>query len=153
MVNQTQMNGNRAASEAPIPEASNVLRTNVAGLLHDVLTLGELQVQLVTLDLRETWSKSKIPAVLIAGALIFALGTIPVFLGGIGWVLHNTAGWGVGVALLVTAGVALLLAGVTAWISWRKMSSALTTLTRSQQELSSNVRWIKNALKHPQTRV
>lgn len=85
------MNG-RKPSESPASQVGS----NLAGLTHDLITLGELQLQLIGVDLREGLSKGLLPGFVIFSAVLLALGTMPVILLGIGWSLHNLAGFSIG---------------------------------------------------------
>ncbi|MBX3436927.1 MAG: phage holin family protein [Planctomycetaceae bacterium] len=131
------------------PPAGTALRQNIAVLAHDVITLTELQAQLFTIDLRETWQRSLVPLGMLLGGTILALGAIPVLLLGIGWVLVRQAGWSEGAAFATTSGGTLLVAAIAAWVGWQALKSALATLLRSKAELTNNVHWIKSALKQP----
>lgn len=146
MPSQTKMNG-RSVAQSP---AAGVGR-NLAGLNHDLITLGELQAQLLAVDLRDAGSASLLPVILLTLALLIALGTMPVVLLGIGWVLVNVAGLGEGAAFLVVSAVALGTVAALSWWSWRELSAAVGILKRSQQELKENVRWIKQVLLKPNT--
>lgn len=146
MPDQTTMNGRHRVAASP---AAGVGR-NVAGLIHDLISLAELQSQLVAVDVREGTSKSLLPIGLIVGSVLLALGTMPVVLLGIGWALVNQAGFSEGMAFLVVSVCALIAAAGAAWWGVRKLQSALAVLSRSRHELSENIRWIKLALKNDQ---
>ena len=146
MSGQTTMNG-RHSVESP---AAGVGR-NVAGLTHDLISLAELQTQLVMVDVREGTAKCLLPIALMVGAVLLALGTMPVVLLGIGWALVNLAGFSEGGAFLLVSVLALAVAAGSGWWSVRKLQSAWSVLSRSRQELSENIRWIKRALKNQHT--
>lgn len=122
---------------------------SVSGLAHDVIELAELQAQLLALDLRDSGSRAAPPVALLVSAVLLALGSMPVLLLGIGWLLVRQAGWTEGAAFLSVGGGAVLLAAATAWIGSRRLQSAITILTRSTQELSENIQWLKQTLKRP----
>lgn len=141
MVDQAKVNGRGESSPA------SGVGENVADLTHDLLALAELQFQLLLVDLREGGSHSKLPLALIAAGALLALGTVPVALLGIGWLLVNLAELSQGVAFLVTAAGALLLAGLLAWWGYSRLRGAMSLLTRSRGEFAANIHWIKQALK------
>ena len=97
MLDQTTMNGRRSKSPA------KRMGRSMAGLLHDLITLAELQTQLVAVDLKEGTGRSIVPIVLIVGAVLLTLGTMPVILLGIGWALVNLAGFSEGAAFLLVS--------------------------------------------------
>ena len=136
------------ASESPASKVGS----NLAGLTHDLMTLGELQCQLIGVDLREGLSKSIVPGVILVGAVLLALGTMPVVLLGIGWSLVNLAGFSVGVTFLMVSLVALVVAGLAAWWGVTRLIDALSVLLRSQRELTENLSWVKKALLQQNTR-
>ncbi|REJ86623.1 MAG: hypothetical protein DWQ34_27000 [Planctomycetota bacterium] len=139
MVGQASINGKRTG-------ARQVSR-NLSGLAHDVITLAELQAQLVACDLREGKAQAIGPIVVIVAGLLLALGTMPVLLLGLGWLLVNHAEWTESAAFLTAGGAGLAVAGLLAWFGWKKLKAALSTFTRSQQEFARNVDWVKSALK------
>lgn len=138
MVSQASMNGRRTG-------ARQVSR-NVSDFAHDVITLAELQAQLVACDLREGKSQAIGPLVLMVAGLVLALGSTPVFLFGIGWLLVNYAEWSESAALLTSAGCGLMLAGGVACLGWRGLRSAIAVMSRSQNEFTQNIQWLKAAL-------
>jgi hypothetical protein len=121
--------------------------TGVGEFFHDVICLAELQGQLLASDLQEGKSRAILPAMLLVAAPLLLLGTLPVLLIGIAWLLHSAAGWSEAVSLLTVAGAAIVIAAVAGWIGWKRLSSAMSVMTRSRKELRENVRWIKGALK------
>jgi uncharacterized membrane protein YqjE len=142
MGGQTQIN-----ESARRNGAGAAFRENLSGLLHDVIELGELQMQLLTVDLAEARRRSVLAIVLVGSALVLALSSVPVLLLGIGWALVAWAGWTHAAAFAITAVVALLLAAGLAWLAWRRLNAAIGKLSRSGEEFATNVRWIKDALK------
>lgn len=142
MVNQAQVDGKKTNAS---PAAG--VGHNVADLSHDLIELAELQCQLLLVDVSESKSKSMIPVIVMAGAALFALGTIPVILLGVGWLLVDTLDLSEAAAFLIVGFVSLLIAAGAGWWGYRAVKSALSLLTRSRREMSENIRWIKMALK------
>ena len=142
MSNQTTMNG-RSVDPSPVKGVGR----NMAGLTHDLLALGELQCQLIAVDLREAKSRSILPAILIVAALLLALGTMPVALLGVGWALVNLGGFSEGAAFLLVSLVSLGLVVGTTWWALSRLRAAFAVLSRSKQELKANLRWIMQALR------
>lgn len=144
MVGQATMNGRQTGTRQ--------VTRNVSELAHDVITLAELQAQLLACDLRDGKSRAIGPIVSMAAGLILALGTMPVLLMGIGWLLVNHAGWSEGAALLVAGGGGLVVSGGLAWFGWRRLKAALAIIARSRNELAENIRWLKGTLKRGEAR-
>lgn len=147
MSHQTTMNGQHNGASP-----TSGVGSNLAGLTHDLMTLGELQCQLIGVDLREVLSKSIVPAMVIVGSILLGLGTMPVILLGIGWSLVNLAGFSIGVTFLIVSLIALILAASATWWGLTRLIHALGTLQRSQSELAENLRWVKRALLQQDTR-
>ncbi len=141
MPDQTKMNGH-PAKESPAAGVGQ----NLTGLAHDLIALIELQCQLVAVDLRAAKRQSLIPIVMIAGAALLALGTMPVILLGIGWALVNQLGFSFGAAFASVCLSALVVAWGTGHWGWTKLKSTCHVLRRSQQELTENVQSVKRAL-------
>lgn len=142
MAGQTQVNGSPKRRGAAV-----AFRENLSGLLHDVIELGELQTRLLMVDLSEASRGSALAVVFVAVALVLALGSVPVLLLGIGWALVYFAEWTQAAAFVTTALVALMLAAGLTWFAWRKLHRAIGKLSRSRDELATNVAWVKDALK------
>ena len=114
-------------------------------LMRDAITLGELQLRLLLLDLREGSRRMLMPLAAIGIALCLALGCFPVMLAALGYGLHTLGipQWG---AFLIAAAVGLVVSGLTAYGGWRWLSKELMVLDRSASELRNNVEWVKSAL-------
>jgi hypothetical protein len=121
--------------------------TGVGEFLHDVICLAELQGQLLATDLHEGKSRAMLPVILLAATPLLLLGALPVLLMGVAWLLHSTLEWSEAASLLATAGAAIVVAAVMGWIGWKRLSGAVSVLTRSRQELRENLRWLKGALR------
>lgn len=143
MAREATVNG-RHKAESPVRR----VRRNLAGLGHDVISLAELQLQLISLDVRETASKSIMPVVLLVCCVLLGLGVFPVLLMGLGWLLVEQAGLSQASGFLIAGGAALLVAAVLGAAGLWGLRKALQPLSRSREELQENVRWIKNALRH-----
>lgn len=121
--------------------------SGVGEFIHDVICLAELQGQLLTTDLQEGKSRAIAPLAMLVAAPLLLLGTIPVLLMGFAWLLHTAAGWTVAAALLTVAGVGFVAAGAIGWIGWKRLTGAMSVMTRSRKEFRENMRWLKGALK------
>lgn len=114
--------------------------------VRDLLKIGDLQLRLLSLDMRKAGKGVRTGLILVVVSVTVLLGAFPVILLGVAAALQSHCGLRQEVALLLagTSGVALggviLLAGV------RILISASTPLKRSQQELAANLRWIRGVL-------
>lgn len=142
MVDQAPL-GNGPRPEEPPPRA---VARSASELLQDLVTLAELQGKLCLVDLREGCGRLLVPAGIVAGGLVLALGTTPVALAALAlWLVEAaqfTLAQALGIAALIGAVVAavLLAAGVAFW------NSRLNFFERTQTEWRQNVRWMKDAV-------
>lgn len=142
MSHQTKMNGAK-----PRMSSTAGVKRNLTGLGIDLLSLAELQFQLLQLDLRDTRSQSRLPLMLLGMGVLLAFGALPIFLLAIGWSLIHLAGLPEHLAFLAVGSAGLLIAIGVLWCGWRTFWSALEPLKRSQQEFQDNMRLMNQALR------
>lgn len=125
--------------------------SNVRQLGSDVLTLAELQADLLQADLREWASAFARGVAALAAALVVLLASAPVALIALGYYLDEATDLSLPAAMLIAAGAgvatAVLVGGVGAWLIKREQPP----LRRFRTELRHNVRWLKRVLTHPTT--
>ncbi len=144
MSNQATMSGaNAHEGETP---ARSVAR-NTGEFLHDLVTLGELQLRLLMLDGQEGLQRFIWPVVGIFAGLACGFAALPVLL--IAFSLMLTELWqftpaqAAGIAAGAGLLIGLLLIG-GGWLGWRAVRGGM--FERSEREWKQNVRWIKDAL-------
>jgi hypothetical protein len=128
------------------PSAAAGVRDGVGGLLHDVVTLSELQAQLLAVDAKESVAKAKTPIGLLVAGVSLALGAVPVLLLALGEGLTLWLDWARPLAYLVSGLVGALLGGALLYLAWQQAGAVIAVFDRSRVELAENVRWIKYAL-------
>jgi hypothetical protein len=136
-------NGSNGRTAAP-----RAVVENLSDFLHDVVTLSELQAKLFVADLKDFRSGATMPAALLGAAAVVALGTVPVLLMAIAWLLIDYDVLRPGWAFLAAAGVGLALAALLGGVGWYAFRRRLAVLERSQIELERNITWFKSVLKH-----
>ena len=113
----------------------------------DVLTLMELQAELLQLDVRE-WVHSFIrPLAALLAAGIILLATAPVALLSFGYLLEAKTDlplWG---AMMTAAGTGLALAAISAGVGVWMLKRDRRILDRFSTELRKNVHWLKETLR------
>jgi len=123
------------------------MSSSVRQLGSDVITLVELQAELLQVDVRE-WIQSFIrPLIALIAAAIILLATAPVALMSIGYLLAATTElplWG---AMMSAAGVGLGLAAMSAGIGVWLLRRDRRILHRFSAELRKNVQWLKETLR------
>jgi hypothetical protein len=139
MVDQTTMNRR-------FPRQTHI-RANLAGLAHDALTLAELQVQLLSVDLRDARRGAATALALVLAGGVLALGCVPLLLLGGAQLLVERAHWPESGAYAAVGVLAAAAAVLVLRMGWRRTTRALATVQRSREELLETVRWLKESLK------
>lgn len=137
------LNGKSKSAKTPV---SN-LGGGLAGLLHDLLTLTELQIKLFVVDSKAAMGRLVTPIALLAGATVLALCSIPLGLIAISQALRDQLGWAPALATLVALLIGLVVAGILGFIGYLLLMRGLVPMQRSRDELQRNVDWLKNAIR------
>lgn len=129
------------------PSPAEGVRQGVAGLLHDVTTLAELQFKLLAVDAESATRRAVAPFALLGVSAVFGLSALPLLLIALAQLLRDQAGWPAALATLTAVVVGLVIAGVCAALAFIGLRRCLEPLARSREELSHNIAWLKSALK------
>lgn len=132
-------NGKRQSAAAGV-------REGVGELLHDIVSLSELQAQLLAVDARESMQKAQTPIVLLGAGMAVALGAVPVLLLGLAEALVLLLEWERAVAYPLSGLIGIVLGGGLVYAAWKQAEAVIAVFKRSQDELAENIRWIKYAL-------
>jgi Putative Actinobacterial Holin-X, holin superfamily III len=126
--------------------AGGTAARSVGQILHDILTLGQLQAQLFTLDVREAGSRIQRPIVALAAGAVLAVCAVPVALFGIALLLVDVAGMSrlasVWITFIFAIFVAASLVGYA--IAWFRKPPGL--FEHSREELVNNIERVKDML-------
>jgi len=144
MSGQTTMNG----AQAPVGEtAAHAVARNTGEFLHDLVTLGELQLQLLSIEGQEKLRSLLWPTMtLIAGAVV-GCATLPVALIALALTLTEVTTLSPAQSAGIAAGVGFVLAALFVGIGWWALKSPTgNAFERSGREWRQNLRWIKDAL-------
>jgi hypothetical protein len=126
------------------------IRHGVTQVLRDVVTLGELQTELLQVDLRNFLTAHVIPTVVLGVvAIIAALASLPILLASLAYYLVEVANLTIASAFLAAAGVGMLIMAICGGLAWQRFHSQRDALARSRIELARNVRWLKKVLGRP----
>ncbi|MHB0958539.1 MAG: phage holin family protein [Pirellulaceae bacterium] len=142
MASQTSLERGKGGNGRSI---AGSLREDVSDLAHDVVTLGELQVQLLAEDVRAMMRSARRWAIVLVAACLLALGSLPIIVLGLAYLLAWT-GLDLALSMLIVAIAFLVLTAVVAALSVRRLKTAAEPLGRSWHELQKNVAWIKRTL-------
>ena len=122
------------------------LGSNLAALARDLARMADLQLQLLSLDLKQFWSRARKGLFVSCLAGMAVLGAIPVLLFGVAGMLERFGGVTPEIARLIVGASVLLCGAVTMWFSLRRIGEAAASLQRSQDEMSQNLKWVRDAL-------
>jgi len=145
MADQASVKNDRAsAPQNGAPEKRVV--GGIAEFGNDVATLVELQVKLAQIDLKDCLKRASIPLALMAVALVFLLGAVPVLLLGGAELLAVALKITRGGAMLLTGGGVLALAVVGIVVGVLKLRPSFSSFQRSREELTRNLAWLRTVL-------
>jgi uncharacterized membrane protein YqjE len=120
---------------------------SVSELTSNVIELTELQAQLLALDMKQSAQKARASLILAVTGVCVLLGTIPIILFALAYVLIEQAGWSNAAGLGFAALVGLVIAGVVLGVAWALIRKGLVNIERSREELRRNVAWLKSSLR------
>lgn len=143
---------NAPADEQDVPDPD--MTGQLGNLGADLIQLGELQLELLSVDARDATRKAYMPAFLAFFGTGFLIGSCPLALLGLSWWLADVTALSVWASSLIIAAVGLLLAGGLFFFAYKGFKRSAALLNRSRAELHSNLEWIKKLLsqKHRQRR-
>ena len=117
MVGETTMSQRNGSNPPP-----NGVAKGMGEVMHDIVSLAELQFELVRIDCREGLKQMLIPVALLLSAGIVAAGTVPVAMSFIAEYLAQVAGLSRAASFSIAAMSGFILAvamGVMGWFSLR----------------------------------
>jgi len=121
--------------------------TSFSELAHDVIELGELQAQLFALDVKSTVKKTSSSVLLTIIGVCVLLGSVPVILFALGYLISELLDWPVSAGLGISAAVGIAISAGILLLAWNRLSAGLNSMQRSSEELRRNIAWIKSTLK------
>jgi hypothetical protein len=126
------------------------VRHGVRHLTRDVVTLVELQSQLLKVDLRNWLKNSLVPGVvLLAVSSLIALASLPLLLLSLAYYLARATELSLAASLLIVGGGGVLVALLTALAGWLAVRRGRGAFERFRVELEQNVAWLKQVLGSP----
>jgi len=140
-LNGTTMNGGRA-NGLKSPSAAAGASRHASAVLHDAITLAELQCQLLSADYRESKRRFTTAAVAMLLGVLLLIAALPVALLALADVLVS-AGFSAAAAHGLAALAATVVASVAALIGWRLARSAFAVFARSRDEFVKNLETLR----------
>ena len=118
-------------------------------LAHDIVSLAELQLELLRVDCREGLRQIMIPVALLLFAGVVATGTVPIALILVAEFLTQATSLSRAAAFSIAAISGFLVALAMGAVGWSYLRRVVRVFERSREELTRNMTWIKHALKRP----
>lgn len=144
MADQTKIDEQNRAPES----ASRGFARGVGDFTHDVLTLAELQVQLLAADVQECRQRVLIPALILLCGLAVSLACFPVGLTALALYLVQSFKLSYATGFLIAFIVGAVLGALLSVFGCLRVRNSLAVLRRSRRELIRNLGWIKKVLDH-----
>ena len=132
--------------KSPQQSASRGFATGAGNFAQDVLTLAELQAQLLAIDVRDCRARITVPVVLLLGGFAIAFACCPIGLAAFALCLIQFFNTSYATGFLIAFIVGAILGTLMSIIGWRRVGKRLAVLKRSQHELARNLRWIKTVI-------
>jgi hypothetical protein len=144
MVDQTQMSTSRVEENGHT--AGGTAARSVGQILHDIVTLAQLQTQLFKLDARDAVVRIERPFFALAAGAILAVCSVPVALIGIAFLLIDIAHLSRLAAFWITFVFAIFVAAslVGYAVAWFRKPPGL--FVNSREELVNNIERVKEML-------
>lgn len=126
------------------------MKGGLGDLAADLISLSELQIELLAVDSRDALRESVYPGILIClgGGLI--IGACPVLLFGLAWGMAELTGLSLAFSCCLSAVFSLGAAGLCLYLARKGLRKSLGYFNRSREELQSNTQWIKHILSEKQ---
>ena len=145
MVGETTMNRRNGSTPSP----PNGVAKDMGELTYDIVSLAELQFELIRIDCREGLKRILVPVAMLLVAGIVAVGTVPIALIFIAEFLTQAAGLSRAAAFSIVALSGFIVALAMGVVGWSYLRGVVRVFERSREELTRNMTWIKYALTRP----
>lgn len=139
MVHQTKISERNGSPEI----APKAIARDVGAFALDVLTLAELQAQLLIADVQECGQRVRVPGLVLLCGVALGLACFPLALAALALLLIEVFATSYSAAFLLVAATGAVVSALLCVIGWLQVRQRLAVLRRSQQELTRNLRWIK----------
>ncbi len=147
MADQTKIDDRNRAPES----ASKGFARGVGDFTHDVLTLAELQAQLLAADVQECRKRVLVPALLLLCGLAVSLACFPVGLTALALCLVQSYNLSYAAGFLTASIVGAVFGALLSVFGCLQVRKSLAVLRRSQHELIRNLRWIRKVIDQSRT--
>lgn len=142
MVGKTMRSSNGHTTANPVPD----IKERLGDLGADLITLSELQMELLAVDTREATKKAVLPLVLTFVSAGLLLGMFPLALLAFTWWLSDAYQLSRAASALTVVGITLAVSIPLILAATYYFRKIIGLLKRSQSELKNNIQWLKNIL-------
>ena len=142
MVHQTKIS---EGNGTPVP-APKALTRDMGKFAQDVLTLAELQAQLLVADVQECGQRVRVPGLVLLCGVALGLACFPIALATLALLLVEVFEASYVAGLLIAVAVGAVVSALLCVIGWFQVRERMAVLQRSRQELVGNLRWMKKVL-------
>jgi hypothetical protein len=132
--------------------AGGTAARSVGQILHDIVTLGQLQAQLFALDAREASAKIQRPILAMAGGIVLAICAVPIALIGIALLLIDVAHLSRLAAFWITFIFSVFVAASLVGYAVAWLRTPPTLFQCSREELVNNIERVKEMLRRSGSR-
>lgn len=139
MYSQTKINHHSSSETHP-------LAGGVCDLTCDVISLAELQGQLLLADLREGRPHFVRSGLLLTVAPLLGLAGITLFVLGAASLLARYFAWDLASMQMLVAGIVIAVSSGLMWWGYQSLTLSARMLQRSRSEFTENIAWIKDVL-------
>jgi len=120
---------------------------NMADLIHDLVTLAELQWRLLSVDSRQALGRIVPPIVMVVVAAMVGLSCVPLAFVAVALTLAAWTSLSLAACFWITLAAGLIVAGILFAVALGQLKSVAGVFDRSKAELRQNVEWLKGMLR------
>ena len=133
-------------------ERSDSHESSLAGVLHDITELADLQAKLFVVDAKDAVQRSILSIALVVTAVCLLLGAIPIVLMALAAVLADQFELTRTQSLFAAAGSSVAVAALFLGLAWWRLRQGMQRFEGSIDELGRNVAWVKHVLQSVRVR-
>lgn len=119
---------------------------SVAKFIRDLLRMGDLQLQLLSIDLKAVGQSARFATALGLAGLGLLAGSVPVLMFGVAGVLHLLSLIPVEYAWLLVGGMGCTLGMIVLGNAVNRLTQVSLAMKRSQDEFHKNLEWVRGVL-------
>ncbi len=119
---------------------------SVAKFIRDLLRMGDLQLQLLSIDLKAVGQSARFATALGLVGLGLLVGSVPVLMFGVAGVLHLLSLIPMEYAWILVGGMGCTLGMIVLGNAVNRLTQVSLAMKRSQEEFHKNLEWVRGVL-------